>query len=200
VLVLVMVTLAPGTAAPVGSDTVPRTDPVTVWATAAVPLKNRTRKQSHIAVHFLLIKPFLEKCVCYLQKLIELANNSISAIPISFAAIPVPENPMLSTRQHFQRRIYEFQSVTGQPIPFRSVFCCWKPHLMRLEWSDAALLSPSATAQIVSGRLVTQSGTSLRVLRNRNTGMTSCKRSQRKRQGKYLIIEQFFHAQAKEPD
>jgi hypothetical protein len=55
--ILVTATLAPATTAPLGSVTVPRTEPVMVWATATAPLKSRTIQK--IATKYFFIQSFL---------------------------------------------------------------------------------------------------------------------------------------------
>src|ERR1035437_4205210 len=57
VAVLVTATFAPATTAPLGSVTVPRTDPVMVCATATAPLKSRTIQK--IATRCFFIQSFL---------------------------------------------------------------------------------------------------------------------------------------------
>ena len=69
VLTLVMVTVAPGSTAPLASETVPRTDPVTVWAMVATPLNNNTAILSHTAMHFLPIKRLLLKLHLFESKI-----------------------------------------------------------------------------------------------------------------------------------
>jgi hypothetical protein len=55
VATFVAVTFAPATTAPLGSVTVPRTDPVIVWATTAVQVSNRQKQIPIIAFEYFFI-------------------------------------------------------------------------------------------------------------------------------------------------